>query len=398
MHRQHLPPPDSSKRLPQLDFLRAIAVLLVFGNHMTICPAETSFCLNRITTFWNRGGWVGVDLFFVLSGFLISGLLFREYQKTGGLNLSRFLIRRGFKIYPSFWFLLAVTIVVAVFFSAASPHFYRLGLLGELFFVQNYAAHIWEHTWTLAVEEHFYLGLCALFWLLLRGGREKNANAAGANPFASIPRIFVILAVGCFAMRLVTTIYQPFQYGLHIEPTHLRMDSLFFGVFISYFWHFRNLSENNFLRRRKFALGVIGLALLLPAFLFELDSNPWLAVVGLTAFYLGSGFLLLAMLYADFEKIPFLKFFARLGVYSYSIYLWNIPVQVWLAGTDADADALATGGVDNWFLYFAVYLSATLALGFGLAKLIEYPFLEARNRVFPVAETSGRLVTLEAEN
>src|SRR6478672_2080696 len=94
-------------RLPQIDLLRAVAVLLVIGNHSAICPPEISVFLNKITTVWNRGGWTGVDLFFVLSGFLVSGLLFDEYRKSGGIDFKRFLIRRGLKIYPAFWLMLA---------------------------------------------------------------------------------------------------------------------------------------------------------------------------------------------------------------------------------------------------------------------------------------------------
>lgn len=369
------------KRLPELDILRAAAVFLVFGNHLTICPAETNFYLNKVTGFWNRGGWIGVDLFFVLSGFLISGLLFREYQKTNELKLKRFLVRRGFKIYPAFWVLLAATCVAAVFFNI---NFYRLGLLGEFFFVQNYGAHLWEHTWTLAVEEHFYIGLCVLFWFLLR--RKKTSE----NPFSSIPKIFAAIAVACFALRFLKLFAAPFGYETNIEPTFLRLDSLFFGVFLSYLWHFRNLSANEFLNRRKNFLALAGAILLLPAFVFELDSNHWIAVAGLSMFYLGSGFLLLFMLKTDVSKIPFFKLIAYLGTYSYSIYLWNIPVQRWLTEIAADAT-----GIHDWFFYFAVYLAGTLAFGIGLAKLIEYPFLEARNKLFPAP---NQLVVQTAEN
>ncbi|MEM7353410.1 MAG: acyltransferase, partial [Acidobacteriota bacterium] len=62
-------------RFQQIDILRAVAVLLVLGRHMTPCPPEVSPLLHQVTQAWFRGGWIGVDLFFVLSGFLVSGLL-----------------------------------------------------------------------------------------------------------------------------------------------------------------------------------------------------------------------------------------------------------------------------------------------------------------------------------
>ncbi len=90
-------------RSKPIDALRAVAVILVLGRHAHF-PATT------LTDIWHRGGWVGVDLFFVLSGFLVSGLLFREFQATGGVGWTRFVARRGFKIYPAFWCLIFFTI------------------------------------------------------------------------------------------------------------------------------------------------------------------------------------------------------------------------------------------------------------------------------------------------
>lgn len=362
---------QTPKRVPQLDLLRALAVLLVVGNHMTVCPPETNFYVYKFTEIWNRGGWVGVDLFFVLSGFLISGLLFREYQKTNRLNIKRFLIRRGFKIYPAFWVLMIVTCLVAVFYDIG---FYRLGLLGEFFFVQNYAPHLWEHTWTLAVEEHFYIGLCVLFFALL-----KFKKSGEENPFRSIPKIFVLLAVVCLMLRLLTETFYEFQYERNIEPTHLRLDSLFFGVLISYLWHFKNLANSEFVNRRKAFIGVGGAILLLPAFVFQLEINYWIAAFGLTMFYLGSGMLLIFALKTDFSKLPFAKFTAYTGTFSYSIYLWNAPVQNWLGKW-----LLNFSG--NWFLYAAVYLTATFVVGVAMSKIIEYPILKIRNKYFPAPD------------
>ncbi|MGI8468858.1 MAG: acyltransferase family protein [Pyrinomonadaceae bacterium] len=358
------------KRIIQLDLLRTIAVLLVIGSHMTICPPETNLFFNKFTAIWNRGGWVGVDLFFVLSGFLISGLLFREYQKTNDLDIKRFLIRRGFKIYPAFWFLLIVTCAAAVFFKT---NFYRLGLLGELFFVQNYAPNLWEHTWSLAVEEHFYIALCILFLGLLR-----YRKSVAENPFRLIPKIFALVAVACLAMRLLTVLLLPFQYARNVEPTHLRMDSLLFGVLISYLWHFHEFSENAFLRRYKNWIGIAGIILLLPAFLFDLNLNAWIAVIGFPLFYMGGGCLLIFALKSDFSKIPLTGFAAYLGTYSYSIYLWNIPLQNWFCKA-----IINLTGNDNWYFYAAVYFFGTFIVGIGTAKLVEYPFLKIRNRYFP---------------
>jgi len=92
------------KRLSQIDFLRGIALILVlFRHHWVGIDA-----LQHI-------GWIGVDLFFVLSGFLVSGLLFAEYKRFGSIKPLRFLVRRGFKIYPLFYLSMAF-IAIASFF------------------------------------------------------------------------------------------------------------------------------------------------------------------------------------------------------------------------------------------------------------------------------------------
>ena len=113
-----------------LDILRLTAVVLVLGNHLHLPLTGNSFL-----TAWATGGWIGVDLFFVLSGFLVSGLLFREYIRDQKVDLRRFLIRRGFKIYPAFYALLLFTIFVRI---ATDQSIGIRSLLGELLFLQNY--------------------------------------------------------------------------------------------------------------------------------------------------------------------------------------------------------------------------------------------------------------------
>ena len=99
-------------RLKSLDILRGVAILLVFVNHLEprISPAIAQLHGLAGFVFWHvKGfGWTGVDFFFVISGFLISGLLFDELDKTGRINWGRFWLRRGFKIWPSYFLLLLV--------------------------------------------------------------------------------------------------------------------------------------------------------------------------------------------------------------------------------------------------------------------------------------------------
>ena len=174
-------------RNKRLDILRCVAVLLVLGRH------------GIMEGVWKETGWAGVDLFFVLSGFLISGLLFSEYKKTGSIDLPRFFIRRGFKIYPAFYVMLLTTFLVAASYGVYVP----LGVwLREILFFQNYKHGIWRHTWTLAVEEHFYLLLPLFLLALIRLSKNRS------DPFRSIPFVYGVLAPVILAMRYVTAYHQ----------------------------------------------------------------------------------------------------------------------------------------------------------------------------------------------
>src|SRR5690348_13300609 len=95
-------PTEIKSRMVQLDFLRGVAILLVLGRHSVISQRDAGF-LRPLATAWHRIGWTGVDLFFVLSGFLVGGLLFKELRKSSHLDVRRFLIRRAFKIWPSYY-------------------------------------------------------------------------------------------------------------------------------------------------------------------------------------------------------------------------------------------------------------------------------------------------------
>ncbi len=158
-----------------LDLLRIVAVLLVIGRHLHL-PKDSSEFVKACA----GGGWIGVDLFFVLSGFLVSSLLFREYQKFGAVNIKRFLIRRGFKIYPAFWLFLISSLIM---YWCLGIQLNSVQVLGELTFLQNYLGGIWAHTWSLAVEEHFYIGLALLVTFLISADRT--------NPFRRIPYFFL---------------------------------------------------------------------------------------------------------------------------------------------------------------------------------------------------------------
>jgi peptidoglycan/LPS O-acetylase OafA/YrhL len=372
-------------RLVQLDLLRFLAIVLVLGRHMSPCPSDVNVWLGGLTTIWQRGGWIGVDLFFVLSGFLVSGLLFREYKSHASVNIGRFLIRRAFKIYPGFWLLIAVTVVPQIAVEVPVP---MRKLMGEGLLIQNYMGGLWNHTWSLAVEAHFYLLLAVLTACLLRSRRSDRDD-----PFAPIPLTVLAVAFICIGLRTTNAVL-PFSTFTHLFATHIRVDGLFFGVLLSYGWHFKGLATNTWLARRSACLFAVGVILLSPAFLFELEHTTWIPVAGLTVFYLGSGALLLAMLYMRVPDSSVVRCLATVGTFSYSIYLWHMPVQLWLIPI---IEAII-GVPLHWYAYAAVYLVGALLLGIEAGRLIEYPVLRVRDRLYPADAARGSLTTKEPKD
>jgi peptidoglycan/LPS O-acetylase OafA/YrhL len=380
-------------RLISLDVLRGVAVLLVLIRHMgssqsnlgligfldwlAESPIELAYLPALVLRGLHRCGWMGVDLFFVLSGFLVSGLLFREYQRHGDIWVGRFLIRRGFKIYPAFYVFLALSLTAITLMTSRPFRWYPV--LSEMLFVQNYGPNLWGHTWSLAVEEHFYLLLGGVVFLL--------SSTRRPNPFKMLPAIYLTVVVIELSLRLYTAISIPeFTYKTHIFPTHLRIDSLFLGVLVSYFYHFE---PERFARMQSARWPILAASVLVIApSLVVPQSDFYMHTVGLTLLSFGfAGILVFSLPHEKTHHQPgwLTSGFAIIGLNSYSIYLWHFPVLVVgvpvaarLAGRELGAGGEA-----------AVYGLGSIGVGIVMAKLVEWPVLRLRDRWFP--SRSGQL-------
>ncbi len=332
------------KRNQPLDILRGIAILLVIGVH---------YYYFRL---WWQIGQTGVDLFFVLSGFLISGLLFDEFKRRGKIDVKRFWVRRGFKIYPAFYVLIFLTTL-----SGAELHRLNLHRLWpELFFMQDYFRPIWYHTWSLAVEEHFYFALPIALILLVKFSASRD------DPFIWVPWIFVVLSVGCLLLRCVESLHGVGPNALRQE-THLRIDSLFAGVLLGYWYHFR---QNVFKRLASRLLVFIGFACLLPTAFCNPDGR-FMDTAGLTLVYVGYGLILANCIGLPESKNFVARSVAWIGKYSYSIYLWHVPILFVLSRGRISLRLLLGGG--------------TISILFGalVSKLVEIPAIQIRDKLFP---------------
>jgi len=367
-------PQSGNPRKPRqvgLDLLRFVAIFLVLGRHLWTPPESVPDGWQSVLLAWQRGGWIGVDLFFVLSGFLVSGLLFSEFKSHDQVSPARFYTRRAWKIYPPFLVVIGVTVLLHLVYSAPIP---RSSLLSELLFLQSYVPGLWGHTWSLAVEEHFYLVLPVIVLLTLR------LNRASPKPLKPILGLAGATALLTLFARVLNAWGNPsYSHITHLFPSHLRLDSLFFGVALAYVYHFHHERFVATLAPWRMALIFGGLSLLAPPFLVPLESSPFAFTMGLTLLYVGSGMLMAGVLLSDIPRNQFVLGLASLGAYSYSIYLWHLPVNVLgvpfierLAGSP-----LGFGGRAG------VYLVGSVLAGVLMARIIEVPALHLRDRWFP---------------
>jgi peptidoglycan/LPS O-acetylase OafA/YrhL len=319
-----------------------------------------------------RSGWAGVDLFFVLSGFLISGLLFSEYRQSGTIRFQRFAVRRALKIYPSFYVLVILSVCINLM-SSDSQSVLR-AFQHDLFFMQSYTPGTYGHFWSLSVEEHFYVLFPLALYFMLR--RSKLGEE---NPFGFVPWLFAIVAVLALVARLITASYVfPFRWQTHLFPTHLRIDSLLFGVFLSYWANFHGETFWGFVRPRSHLFLIVGSFLISPLFLVS-QYDPWMYTFGFTVLYAGFGSLMLGILALRMESWPELlqsipRALAYIGRFSYSIYLWHVPFLMLLFKTSILK-------MPYWGL--TTFVFGSVILGIVTSKLIELPAISLRDRLYP---------------
>jgi peptidoglycan/LPS O-acetylase OafA/YrhL len=164
---------DYPRRIPSLDGLRAISIALVLAHHVagtSYSPIPASFA-NHMAF-----GELGVRVFFVISGFLITGLLLKELDKQGNIRLGRFYFRRTMRIFPPYYAFIVALILLQAF---GLIELLKGDVLHALTYTSNYHARSWNtgHTWSLAVEEQFYLLWPAALLLL---GRRRGLVAAAS--------------------------------------------------------------------------------------------------------------------------------------------------------------------------------------------------------------------------
>ena len=356
-------------------------MILVILAHLQISHLNAPIQVQQILEFLRPSlGSFGVELFFVLSGFLISGLLFKEWDKSGKIQAGRFLLRRGFKIYPAFWVVLSFIIAVRLWRGYGIP---LDRLTGELLFLQNYLGRLDDPHWTLAVEEHFYIILAGLFlWQ-----SNKGSNAMGGH---WIPITFIILSLCCLLSRFVANLICPENIDQILMMSHCRMDGLFSGVLLT--WGCRSASWHK--RFQKFQSLPIYLAIaMLACILIPIFSNyggSWNLYFGSNLrVFIASLLILIGVNSGSTLRRPWWQALSGVGRHSYSIYLWHTPwiriIQPYIAKYLPNSDC--------WWISAALGIGGSVALGRLMSEIVEKPCLRLRDYWFPSAHMPSQIIS-----
>jgi peptidoglycan/LPS O-acetylase OafA/YrhL len=354
-----------NKRIQSLDFLRALAIILVLFRH------------KYLYDFTIKLGWIGVDLFFVLSGFLVSGLLFREYNKHGNFNAKLFLIRRGFKIYPIYY--LSFLFYLPLVFENQKFNIYDI--LGDLVFIQNYTndwGYVYAASWSLAVEEHFYFSLCFLFAIIVKCFPSILKPINNKLNYFEKGIIFSLLL--CLLLRVHFNYFYPESYVKGFTMSHLRMDSLLFGVLIAYWYYHKKVNLTNWFFKYKRHLGLVAISLLGFTPFIEPITSVFVKTIGFTMLYLSFGIILLfalldTTLFKTISNIlgnKLMEFICKIGFSSYSIYVIHTLVIFYVNKLD----------IDNRYLSFFLVFVFSVFTGVFLTKTVERFFLNLRDKLF----------------
>ncbi len=325
-----MPPParGEGRYIAGLDGLRAVAVLAVVLYHLNVG--------------WASGGLLGVGVFFVLSGYLITDLLLAEREREGAIALGRFWLRRARRLLPGLWVMLVVVTLWIVFLDPSQLGGIRGALLAALLYFSNWwyafqhvsyfasfgAPSPLGHLWSLAVEEQFYLVWPLLLILALRFVHRRWLLVG------------LVIAGALASAWAMAALFQPGSDPTRVyEGTDTRAFQLLIGASLAIVWPSRRLTGPlPALRRRGLdALGGLGLAVIV---VMVMDTNEYQTLLyrgGMVILSLATVAVIAALAHpaALLGRILGAPPLRWIGVRSYGIYLWHYPIIVLTTPVDS---------------------------------------------------------------
>jgi peptidoglycan/LPS O-acetylase OafA/YrhL len=320
--------PDSRSHLPVLDGLRGLAILLVMFHHMRIMTGQ-AYCDQAVSALMN-GGWIGVDLFFVLSGFLITGILLDAKHRSK--YFINFYARRTVRIFPLYYAVIFFVLVILP--QSSHPVLARLGrVTGDetlywlylsnflIAFRGSFPKTMLDVSWSLAIEEQFYL-----LWPAMVLSFERR----------TLMRICVALMGTALLVRSVMTAASFSAFSIYVL-TPARMDALAVGAWVALAARGQE-GMGQLVPRARTVAWTAGLAVLgLMAWGHMHYESAVVHTAGFTAQALFFGAILILAVSAQsggrlnrFLGHPGLTLFGR---YSYALYFFNLPVRIILQDT-----------------------------------------------------------------
>ena len=348
--------------LPGLDGLRALAIIGVLLYHAGID--------------WLPGGFLGVDVFFVISGFLITSLILEEYDRSGRIDFKRFYLGRARRLLPAVVVLLIVVGIAVLFVYQDALSAFRQDALATIFYVNNWwyvlvdqsyfesmgRPPLLKHLWSLSVEEQFYLLWPVVALLLVR---------SGGRPL--VRRIALLLAVASTVWMAVIAIRNGYPVDADPSRAYFGTDShsmgLLVGAALATVWRPGRLSTH--IPRGTQVIvtgtGIVALAVVVAFYLFVGEFTPWLYRGGFLALAFFTTVLIAAVTHPASVLGPALGVgvLRYLGRRSYGIYLWHWPIFM-----------VTRPGIDvPWSepVAFAARLALTLGIAELSYRLVEMP-------------------------
>ncbi len=301
----------TSRAIPSLDGLRAVSVaMVIFAHAVGLQPGrEVFFPFPQISWL----GQSGVDVFFVISGFLITYLLVRENDAKGTISLKSFYFRRFFRIFPPFYVYLAVVVILWIMGRVTED---SRDLISAATYTWDYRRNgqnwLLGHIWSLSVEEQFYL-----LWppcLLLLGKKRSTYVALGVILLSPVS-------------RFLTYVFVPSWRGAEGIMLHTRLDMIMFGCAMALLWEDGRFNRwaDKLLHPMMFAFSVLYIVILAPCLSARFEGRyDW--PVGYT---LRGALISIVLLYVVRKPISLpgcvlnLGFLRHVGIISYSLYLWQ---------------------------------------------------------------------------